>query len=233
MYLLTDASFDDDQSGGLGGVLFNSGIVLERLSIVLESTQVQQLIHGDSQVVIIGELEALAPVMALDLWKRHCRSCHFFFFIGNDGARYNLIRGYSCSVSLSSPSRRMMAVSLEELVCLQWFVRVASASSLAVFQFRGKPHPILSEDLMCKQAATLGVFKSIDEFLVEPKERVGLGQVASKTNGSPSKARGLKRKLIHGMPANSNLAKGSPKKTRKKVRVVSCIDMSVVIPVST
>ncbi len=92
-----------------------------------------------------------------------------------------------------------------------------------VWPSRGRPHPILSEDLTCKQAATLGVFQSIDELLVEPKGRVGLGQVASKTNGSPSKAMGLKRKLIHGMPANSNLAKGSQKKTQKKVRVVSCI----------
>ena len=51
---------------------------------------------------------------------------------------------------------------------------------------------------------------------------MGLGQLANKTNGSPSNARGLERKLFRGTPANSNLAKRLQKKEnkkRKKVRV--------------
>ena len=42
------------------------------------------------------------------------------------------------------------------------------------------------------------------------------GTTPNKTNGSPSMARGSKPKLVHGMPANSNLAKGSQKKNKEK-----------------
>ncbi len=51
---------------------------MEWFSFLLETAQVPRLLVGDSQVVI-GELEALAPVMALDLWKRHCESRHVIF----------------------------------------------------------------------------------------------------------------------------------------------------------
>ena len=157
MYILTDASFNEDQSGGLGGVLSNAeGHVVEWFSIVLETEQVQRLLIGDSQVVI-GELEALAPVMALDLWKCQCESRHVSFYIDNDGARYSLIRGYSCSVSLSVISH-MMAVRLEELVCLPWFARVASSSNLADFPSRGRPHPLLPESLLSDRVFTKDIY---------------------------------------------------------------------------
>ena len=182
---------------------------------MLETAQVQRLLIGDSQVVI-GELEALAPVMALDLWKCHCGSRRVIFYIDNDGARYSLIRGYSCSVSLSVISH-MMAVRLEELVCLQWFARVASSSNLADFPSRGRSHPLLPESLMCDQIATKDIYeKCVGNFLVDRSKKVGLGQEANKTNGSPLNAKGIKRKLFHGRPPNSNLAKGSKKKDRKK-----------------
>ena len=45
---------------------------------------------------------------------------------------------------------------------------------------------------------------------------MGLGQEANKTNESPLNAKGIERKLFHGRPPNSNLAKGSQKKTGKK-----------------
>ena len=135
LYVLIDASFDEDKSGGLGGVLFDTKSKCKEFSTMLDTKQVQRLIHDDAQVVI-GELEALAPVMALDLWKSYSRSYHVIFYIDNDGARYGLLRGYSCSVSFSVLSH-MMAVRLEELVCLQWFARVASSSNLADFPSRG------------------------------------------------------------------------------------------------
>ena len=162
LYILTDASFDDDQSGGLGGVIFDSACeVLEWFSIMLDPTQVQKLMFGDSQVVI-GELEAIAPIIALDLWKVYCKSCHVIFLIDNDGARYSLIRGYSCSLSLSSLSQPM-AVRLEELVCLQWFAvctaRVASSSNLADFPSCGKFHPImLPESLRSNHDVTIEAY---------------------------------------------------------------------------
>ena len=92
MYILTDASFDD-KTGGLGGVLLNGeGSVVSWFTIMLSESQVQKFIRGDAQVVI-GELEALAPVMALDLWSHLCRSRHIIFYIDNDRARYSLIKG--------------------------------------------------------------------------------------------------------------------------------------------
>ena len=206
MYILTDAIFDEDQSGGLGGVLLNAaGHVVE---LMLETSQVQRLLVGDSQVVI--------GVMALDLWKCYCESHHVIFYIDNDGARYSLIRAYSCSASLSVISH-MMAVRLEELVCLQWFARVASSSNLADYPSRGKSHPMLPASLMCDQTATKDIYeKCVDKFLVDRSKKVGLGQDANKTNGSPLNAKGMERKLFHGRPPNSNLAKGSEKNTGKR-----------------
>ena len=233
MYILTDASFDDNQSGGLGGVLLNAdGQVVEWFSIMLDASMVGRLLLGDSQVVI-GELEALAPLIALDLWLQHCKSRHVVFYIDNDGARYSLIRGYSCSVSLSVISH-MMAVRLEELVCLQWFARVASASNLADFPSRGRHHPMLPESSMCCHSATMDIYtRCVDHFLVDRAKRMGLGQVANKTNGSQTngsllKAKGVKRKMFHGRPQDSNLAKRVQR--TKKVRVFSlcftcCIDV--------
>ena len=122
MYILTDASFDDDKTGGLGGVLLNGeGSIVSWFPFMLSESQVQKFIRGDAQVVI-GELEALAPVMAPGLWSHLCRSRHIIFYIDNDGARYSRIKGYSSSFSLSLRSR-MLAIHLEELVCVQWFAR--------------------------------------------------------------------------------------------------------------
>ena len=46
-YILADASFDEDLSGGLGGVIFDSACrVLEWFSIMLDPTQGQKLIFG-------------------------------------------------------------------------------------------------------------------------------------------------------------------------------------------
>ena len=114
----------------------------------------------------------------------------------------------------------MLAIRLEELVCVQWFARVASASNLADHPSRGKAHELLPCDIMCDAATTLCVFdKCADEFLVDQIEKLGLGQVANKTNGSLSNARRSKRKLFHGMPSNSNLTK-RVKKEEKTVFLV-------------
>ena len=60
--------------------------------------------------------------------------------------------------------------------------------------------------------------KCVDKFLVDRSKKVGLGQEANKTNGSPLNAKGIRRKLFHGRPPNSNLAKGS-----KKVLEIPCV----------
>lgn len=104
------------------------GAVLAWFSLMLDEQQVQQFIQGDAQVVI-GELETLAPTIAMDLWAELCKSRHIVFYIDNDGARYSLIKGYSSSVSLSLLSR-MLAVRLEELVCIQYTVVCKSCFSL-------------------------------------------------------------------------------------------------------
>ena len=61
-----------------------------------------------------------------------------------------------------------MAIRLSELVCLQWFAPVAPVANIADFPSRGKHHPVLTEEFMCKQATTLDIFKRcVDEFLVD------------------------------------------------------------------
>ena len=63
--ILTDASFDDDKTG-LDGIFFNGDrAIISWFAIMLRESQVQKFIRGDAQVVI-GELKALAPVMAVD-----------------------------------------------------------------------------------------------------------------------------------------------------------------------
>ena len=107
----------------------------------------------------------LNAIMAFDLWAHLRRSRHIIFYIDNDGARYSLIKGYSSSLSLSLLSR-MLAVRLEELVCIQWFARVASASNLASFPSRGNDQPLPS-NIMCDVATTLHTFdRCADEFLL-------------------------------------------------------------------
>ena len=188
--------FDEDKTGGLGGILLgDNGQVLAWFSLMLDVHQVQNFMEVDTEVVI-GELEALAPILALDLWADMCRSKHVIFYIDNDGARYSLIKGYSASISLSLLSR-MLAVRLEQLVCIQWFARVASSSNLADFPSRNMSHPLLLERLRCDDTVTLDIFNQcVDEFVVDHLERVGLGKVANKTNGSSTNACSKKRKVV-------------------------------------
>ena len=171
----------------------------------------------------VSDRLASARPQFLDLWAHLCRSRRIIFYIDNDGALYSLMQGYSSSPGLSLLSR-MLAVRLEELVCIQWFARAASASSLADYPSRGMAHELLPCDIVGDTATTLRIFdKCADEFLVGQNDELGLGQVANKTNGSFSNVRRSKRKLFHGMSSNSNLTKSV-----KKNAMFSCV-MSLVM----
>lgn len=102
-HIYTDASFAEDRSGGLGGVLCNSnGDVISWFGVLLSADVVKQLMGSDQQVAI-GELETLAVLLAVKIWSNALASTKTIFFIDNEGAKFSLIKGYFC-VPLYLPS---------------------------------------------------------------------------------------------------------------------------------
>ncbi len=126
--------------------------------------------------------------------------------------------GYSSSLSVSLLSR-MLAVRLEELICTQWFARVASASNLPDYPSRGKVHDMLPSDSMCDLTTTLGIFdKCADEFLVDHL-KVGDGSSGQQDQWVFLECEKAKTKVVSW---NANSLPTWPKGSKKRCDLFLC-----------
>ena len=160
-FILTDAAFDADGSGGIGGILCSpSGDVEAWFERRLSSRDVSYFMR-EGQENAIAELETLAVVVSVFLWKSFLLSQHIIFGLDNDVARFALMKGYSKSQGVSGLVR-LLAVQCEELTILPWFLRVASASNLSDFPSRLKAHPLL---LKMNRASDQSLNNAINDVL--------------------------------------------------------------------
>ena len=135
--LFTDASFHEDGSGGLGGVLVSpSGSLRSWFSLPLGASEIAPLLPLHS-VNAIGELETIAVAVALQLWCNNLASCCLVSYIDNEGAKFSLVKGCSRSPVLARICH-WVATLCEKRTILPWFSRVPSPSNIA--DAPSKPH---------------------------------------------------------------------------------------------
>jgi predicted RecB family endonuclease/ribonuclease HI len=126
MYIYTDASYSpEEETGGLGGVLCSSdGSVVSWFGEDLDQAFCSRF-RSEGQTQIIGELEALAVLVALKRWKSEIASKHLVVFVDNEGAKFSILRGYSKSPVLSKIVEAIACVE-DEVTAFSWYARVPS-----------------------------------------------------------------------------------------------------------
>ena len=137
--VLTDACFAANSSGGLGGVLVDQTCALKLWYRLKLSSQLVRRFMKEDQEVARAELEALAVLLAMQLWMDDIKSRHVVFCLDNEVARFGFIKGYSQADLVS----RICNIG-NELCAL--FMRVPSAANLADFPSRFMDHPFLEAD---------------------------------------------------------------------------------------
>ena len=149
--VFTDASFHDDRSGGLGGVLISpQGSVVAWFDHPVSADDTAPFL-GQRGQTCIGDLEAIAVPIAYDVWSAHLCKTESVSYIDNVGAQFALIKGYATSHSLTlvcHHAARLFEVSS----MLVWRARVPSASNIADAPSRCVASPLLPRALRCRPA---------------------------------------------------------------------------------
>ena len=94
--VLTDACFSSDFSGGLGGVLVDRDGVLKAWYRPRLPSKLVRRFMRDDQEVAIAELEALAALVAVQLWLDDLSSRHVVYCLDNEVARFGFIKAIEC-----------------------------------------------------------------------------------------------------------------------------------------
>ena len=139
MFLYTDASYSpEDESGGIGGVLCAAdGTVLAWFGEELSSAVCSRF-KTEGQTQLIGELKALAVLVALKTWSKEISSKHLVAFIDNEGSKFSILKGYSKNPCLSEIVTAI-ACAEESASCFVWYARVPSECNPADGPSRGQP----------------------------------------------------------------------------------------------
>ena len=154
-FLFTDACFaSEDGEGGLGAVLFNPAGTVEKWFGCRVQREVCDSISSEGQKQIIGELETLAVLVALQLWGPELRSKHLMTFIDNEGCRYLILRGRAENKNLSKLVHQI-ARSEEDSSLFIWYARVPTECNIADAPSRGKSHELLHEAQRVKEIPDL------------------------------------------------------------------------------
>ena len=162
-FVLTDAFFEPDKTGGVGGVLCNPrGQVEAWFQFKMGQKDVQPFM-SQHQENAIAELETLAVVLAMKLWAPKLCSQHVVFCLDNDVARFGLIKGYSNAAGVTKLVR-LASMMCEECMMLPWFLRVASPSNIADFPSRLQRHFLLNDHEMVAPAEVFDAFHHALQF---------------------------------------------------------------------
>ena len=178
-FLFTDASFEPSKGAGLGAVLLSpSGSVVSWFGLWVGVEELS-LFLTDGRETAIGELETLVVAVSLVVWQQILTSVQLMVYIDNEGAKFSLIKGYSCSPSITSICA-LAATFLDSYSILPWFSRVPSPSNLADFPSRLIHHPLLKEDLEAPKGEVLDAFRGSMSFIKGAKapQEARVGAVA-------------------------------------------------------
>ena len=143
LYVFTDAAFESEaSSGGLGAVLLSSsGEAIRWAGQSLDAEFISYILVED-QKQAVGELETLAVLAAIHLWRDYFVAKHVVFFIDNEASRFCILKGYSKNDAISQMVHAL--ASLEESVgCFTWFARVPSEANIADAPSRAVSHALL------------------------------------------------------------------------------------------
>lgn len=113
----------------------------------------------------IGELEAFAVVLALQLWSVHLASCECVLYMDNEGARFSLIKGCSAAWSVTKICH-VFAVLCEENTTLPWCARVPSCSNVADHPSRCVGSPLLPGHLEVVTSDVRGKFAELVDSII-------------------------------------------------------------------
>lgn len=162
-FVLTDASFEPPDRGGVGGILCNpDGSVASWFGHALSSRDVCSFMK-EGQENAIAELETLAVVIAVFLWANALKSQHAIFCLDNDVSRFALMKGYSRSAGAMALARTA-AERCESHTIMPWFLRVASSSNLADHPSRMKEHPLLLPSLEVSKPLLVSVLQEVISY---------------------------------------------------------------------
>jgi hypothetical protein len=158
-FLFTDASFDcEARSGGLGAVLLNKcGHVIQWFGCIVPQDLCDSFM-AENQEQAIGELEALAVLVAYRLWGLHLKSKHLVCFLDNEGSRFLILKGYSSNKVLESIVHEI-ALCEEELSSLAWYARVPTEANVADHPSRSREHAMLQPQLESKVENLAGILE--------------------------------------------------------------------------
>ena len=156
--LFTDASFEpgkDQALAGLGAVLYDGlGNPVSQFSKMFSSAQIAQLQSIDRKTPIF-ELEVLALVLALVLWKETIAGAQVVCYLDNNGARDSAIKGYSHFDPASLFLEVLLSLEESTMIC-PWFARVPSKSNPSDPPSRGEllanvpiANSTMVDDVMC------------------------------------------------------------------------------------
>ena len=174
--VLTDACFSSDYSGGLGGVLIRGDGGLKAWYRLRLSSLLVRRFMRDDQEVAIAELEALAALVAIQLWLDELTSRHIVFCLDNEVARFGFIKGYS-NADMVATICNIGNDLCEKCVAMPWFMRVPSAANLADYPSRFAEHTFLNAELMVPDDMAEKALQSLikDMFGSGPSNGVGAG----------------------------------------------------------
>jgi hypothetical protein len=138
LFLYTDASYSpEEETGGVGGVLCAAdGKILAWFGEEV-SPSVCKKLKAEGQSQIIGELEALAVLVALKTWADKICSKHLVAFIDNEGSKFSILKGYSRNPALSKIVSAIASAE-EAATCFCWYSRIPSECNPADGPSRGK-----------------------------------------------------------------------------------------------
>ena len=114
-YIYVDASFDYSDYSGLGGMLVNmSGKVISFFSVKV-GTRTLDEIMAKGQKTVIQELEMMAVLAAMKVWKELMKTCRVVLFTDSEAVRGAFLKSWSAN----GDSDKMISVIFQ----VEWFRR--------------------------------------------------------------------------------------------------------------
>ena len=169
-FLYTDASFEPDGTGGIGGVLVGcDGQISSWFGFEFAADESLPFL-APGQRTAIGELETVAVVLALRAWGAELAGKRLISFVDNEGSKFSLVKGYSDSPSITFLCG-LTDATLDDNRIMAWFSRVPSSSNIADAPSRGEAHELLPESCRVATAGLRMQLSEIGQALVH--DRVG------------------------------------------------------------
>ena len=127
-HLFTDASYEQDQPAGMGGILYSQSGLLLRWFSERASLEVLDAINADGKAGLIYELEACAAVQGLLQLCQGLNDCDIICYCDNDAALAALIRCASDAPVVAAQLTKLSSYEDSRNVHV-WFERVESAAN--------------------------------------------------------------------------------------------------------